>query len=138
MVWRGLTKPLVSSTYYDKKVRDDKLDIGDRVFLYVPLNGRATLKYKWMGQCKIVEAHHPTYNAEMQTSKGVKHVWWVRDHLKRSPNHSELVDVDLENKKEVPVTMGFVDTSSDEDENEEMCLPAKRSYFYYCSYLFDI
>ena len=63
-----------------------------------------------MGQCKIVEAHHPTYNAEMQTSKGVKHVWWVRDHLKRSPNHSELVDVDLENKKEVPVTMGFVDT----------------------------
>ena len=30
--------------------------------------------------------------------------------MKRSPNHSELVDVDLENKKEVPVTMGFVDT----------------------------
>ena len=91
-----------------------------------------------MGQCKIVEALHPTYNVELQTSKGVKHVWWVRDHFKRSPNHSELVDVDLENKKEVPVTMGFADTSSDEDENEEMCTPAKRSYFYYCSYLFDI
>ena len=43
------TRQKVSSTYYDKKVRDDKLDIGDKVFVYLPRNGRAKLKYKWMG-----------------------------------------------------------------------------------------
>ena len=40
------TRQNVSSTYYDKKVRDDKLDIGDKVFLYLPHNERAKLKYK--------------------------------------------------------------------------------------------
>ena len=40
------TRQKVSSTYYDKKVRDDKLDIGDKVFLYLPHNERAKLKYK--------------------------------------------------------------------------------------------
>ena len=29
------TRQKVSSTYYDKKVRDDKLDIGDKVFVYL-------------------------------------------------------------------------------------------------------
>ena len=143
------TRQKVSSTYYDKKVRDDKLDIGDKVFVYLPRNERAKSKYKWTGPCKIVEAHHPTYNVEMQTSKGVKHVWLVRNHLKRAPNHSELVDVDIENEKEVPVTMDFAETSSDKDENEEIQTeqrrynfrtrtPAQRNYLYYCSNLFDI
>ena len=40
------TRQKVSSTYYDKKVRDDKLDIGDKVFLYLLHNERAKLKYK--------------------------------------------------------------------------------------------
>ena len=30
------TRQKVSSTYYEKKVRDDKLDIGDKVFVYLP------------------------------------------------------------------------------------------------------
>ena len=51
-----------------------------------------------MGPCKIVEAHHPTYNVEIRISKGVKHVWLVCNHLKRAPNHSELVDVGIENE----------------------------------------
>ena len=102
-----------------------------------------------MEPCKIVEAHHPTYNVEIRTSKRVKHVWLVRNHLKRAPNHSELVDVDIENEKEMPVTMGFADISSDEDDSEEMQTeqrrynfrtrtPAQRNYFCYCSNLFDI
>ena len=102
-----------------------------------------------MGPCKIVEAHHPTYNVEIRISKGAKHVWLVHNHLKRAPNHSELVDVDIENEKEIPVTMDFADTSSNEDENEEIQTeqrrynfrtrtPAQRNYLYYCSNLFDM
>ena len=102
-----------------------------------------------MEPCKIVESHHPTYNVEIQTSKRVKHVWLVRNHLKRAPNHSELVNVDVENEKEISVTMDIADTSSDEDENKEIQTeqtkynfreqtPAQRNYFYYCSNLFDI
>ena len=45
--------------------------------------------------------------------------------------------------------MDFADTSSDEDENEEIqaeqrrlnfrtCTPVQRNYLYYCSNLFDI
>ena len=129
------TRQKVSLTYYDKKVRDDKLDIGDKVFVYLPRNKRAKLNYKWM------EGHHPTYNVEIQTSKGVKHVWLVRNHLKGPPNHSELVDVDTENEKEILVTIDFADTSSDQDENEEIQAeqrrynfrtrtPAQRHYFF--------
>ena len=73
--------------------------------------------------------HHPTYNVEIQTSKGVKHVWLLRNHLKRAPNHSELVDVDIESGKEIPVTMDFADTSSDEDENEEIQTEQRRYNF---------
>ena len=99
-----------------------------------------------MGPCKIVEVHHPTYNVEIQTSKRVKHVWLVFNHLKRAPNDS---NVDIENKKEILVTMVFADTLSDEDENEEIRAEqrrynfrirtrAQRNYFFYCSNLFDI
>ena len=53
------TRQKVSPTY-DKKARDDNLDIDDKVFVYLPRNERAKLKCKWMGPCKIVEAHHLT------------------------------------------------------------------------------
>ena len=143
------TRQKVSSTYYDKKVKDDKLDIVDKVFVYLPRNEQAKLKYEWIGSCKIVEAYHPTYNVEIRTSKEVKHVWLVRNHLKKAPNHSELVNVNIKNRKEIPETMDFADTSSDEDKNEEIQTeqrrynfrtrtPAQRNYLYYCSNLFDI
>ena len=53
------TRQKVSPTY-DKKARDDNLDIDDKVFVYLPRNERAKLKCKWMGPYKIVEAHHLT------------------------------------------------------------------------------
>ena len=53
------TRQKVSPTYH-KKARDGNLDIGDKVFVYLPRNERTKLKYKWMGPCKIVEAHHLT------------------------------------------------------------------------------
>ena len=48
------------SPTYNKKTRDDNLDIDDKVFVYLPRNERAKLKCKWMGPYKIVEAHHLT------------------------------------------------------------------------------
>ena len=53
------TRQKVSPTYH-KKARDGNLDIGDKVFVYLPRNERTKLKYKWMGPCKIVEVHHLT------------------------------------------------------------------------------
>ena len=53
------TRQKVSPTY-NKKARDDNLDIDDKVFVYLPRNERAKLKCKWMGPYKIVEAHHLT------------------------------------------------------------------------------
>ena len=41
------TRQKVSPTY-DKKARDDNLDIDDKVFVYLPRNERAKLKCKWM------------------------------------------------------------------------------------------
>ena len=40
--------------------------------------------------------------------------------MKRAPNRSELADVDIENEKEIPVTMDFADSSSEEDQNEKI------------------
>ena len=65
--------------------------------------------------------------------------------MKRAPNHSELVDFDIENEKEIPVTMDFADTLSDEDENEEIekmqfqnAYTSTKNYLYYSNNLFDI
>ena len=41
------TRQKVSPTY-NKKARDDNLDIDDKVFVYLPRNERAKLKCKWM------------------------------------------------------------------------------------------
>ena len=41
------TRQKISPTY-DKKARDDNLDIDDKVFVYLPRNERAKLKCKWM------------------------------------------------------------------------------------------
>ena len=53
------TRQKISPTY-DKKTRDDNLDIDDKVFVYLPRNERAKLKCKWMGPYKTAEAHHLT------------------------------------------------------------------------------
>ena len=101
------------------------LDSESRV-LTITRTERNKLKHKWMGPCKIVECHQPTYNVEIQTRKGVKHVRLVWNHSKRARNHSEFVDVDIEDKKGLTVTKDFADTSFDEDENEEMQAEQRR------------
>ena len=50
--------------------------------------------------------------------------------MKRTPNHAELVDVDIENEKGIPVSMDFADTSSDEDKNEEIKTEPRRYNFF--------
>lgn len=49
----------VSSACYDKKDREDELELDEKVFVYLAHNERAKLKYNWIGQSKIIEGHHP-------------------------------------------------------------------------------
>lgn len=43
------TRQNYAATYYDQKVIDDKLNVGDLVYMYLPRNKRVKLAMKWTG-----------------------------------------------------------------------------------------
>ena len=49
--------------------------------------------------------------------------------MKRDRNHSELMHIDIEDEEKLPVTIDFANTSSDEDENEEIQAEQRRYSF---------
>ena len=79
------TRQKVAATYYDKKVLDDVLHVGDLVYVYLPRNQRVKLTLKWMGVAKILKEHHPSYQVEIPTEKGAVQKWTVRNKLKSAP-----------------------------------------------------
>ena len=53
--------------------------------------------------------------------------------MKRDRNHSELMHIDIEDEEKLPVTIDFANTSSDEDENEEIQAEQRRYSFRMCT-----
>ena len=66
----SIARQEVTASYYDKKVCDDKIDVGTLVYVFLPRNVRIKLTLKWMGPAKVVQNCHPSYEIEIKTSKG--------------------------------------------------------------------
>ena len=50
-----------AATYYDQKVVDDELQVGELVYVLAPRNKSKKLALKWFGPFEIVECCHPAY-----------------------------------------------------------------------------
>eukprot|EP00795_Rhopilema_esculentum_P004930 gene4930-21270_t len=73
------------AAYHDKNVIDDKLSVGDYVYVYLPRLARVKLIAKWNGPFKILKASHPVYSIEIPSNKGTLIKTVTRDKLKRAP-----------------------------------------------------
>ena len=73
------------AAYHDKNVIDDKLSVGDLVYVYLPRLARVKLIAKWNGPFKIIKASHPVYSIEIPSNKGKLIKTVTRDKLKRAP-----------------------------------------------------
>ena len=137
------TRQAVSATYYDKKVCDDKFEVGDYVYVYLPRNKRIKLALKWMGPFKIISCQHPAYEVAITNHDKVNNKWFVRNHLKRShkSQHSleESINAhDMNDKSDkvvhineesinAPYENDDNDYSSSSDEEEDK-LPQRKQY----------
>ena len=54
-------RQVAASTYYDKKVVDDELQVGELVYVLAPRNKSKKLALKWFGPFEIVKCCHPAY-----------------------------------------------------------------------------
>ena len=69
------TRQNVAATYNDKKVLDDRLKVGDLLYVYLPQNQRVKLALKWMGVAKLLQEHHPSYQVEIPSKNGNVRKW---------------------------------------------------------------
>ena len=54
-----------SSTYYDKIIKDEKLQVETLVYIYLPRHGRKEITLKWDGPHKILSEKHPVYEIQV-------------------------------------------------------------------------
>ena len=74
-------RQVAATTYYDKKVVDHELQVGELVYVLAARNKSKKLALKWFGPSKIVTCCHPAY--EILVGNNTK--WVTRDKLKRAP-----------------------------------------------------
>ena len=60
-------RQLRSATYYDKKVADEELRVGELVYVFYPRNKSKKLACKWFGPYRISQAKHPAYEIDFGT-----------------------------------------------------------------------
>ena len=66
------------ASYYDTKVLDRKLEVGQLIYVYQPRIKRRKLPFKWSGPCTVMEERHPVYRVEV----GSKKQWLIMDKWK--------------------------------------------------------
>ena len=54
-------RQVAASTYYDKKVVDDELQVCELVYVLAPRNKSKELALRWFGPSEIVKCCHPAY-----------------------------------------------------------------------------
>ena len=111
--------------YYDKRRRDEELNVDEYVYVFNPGLRNAKLKPKWLGPYKITKISGTLYQIEI-IKDGISRLQWLpRDRLKRchqlrlgsTINHENAVEeCDSENSGE----MSDSSSSADESENEEI------------------
>ena len=102
------TRQKISASYYDQKRMDDKLQIGESVYLYLPAKKREKLAIKWVGPHVVVLESHPVYHIQMENGNQ-KCV--TRDRLRRAGKNAQLATSDVEEVEDL------VDNGDKEDEN---------------------
>ena len=68
-------------SYHDKKVFDDKLDLGTLVYMHVPKRSREKLLLKWSGPCEVISEKHPVYEIKFEKKCKQMTKWITRDKL---------------------------------------------------------
>ena len=96
----------ISTTYYDKKVLDDKLTTGDLVYVYLPRNRRIKLTEKFAGPAEVTKCNHPVYEIKRKTKKGDVTQWTIRNKLKRAPSNAVLYEWEGEYSGGIPDEKG--------------------------------
>ena len=76
---------LRSATYYDKKVADEELQVGELLYVFYPSIKSKKLAHKWFSPYCILQAKHPAYEINL----GTKSQWLTRDKLKVTPKNSQ-------------------------------------------------
>ena len=108
-------RQLRSATYYDKKVADEELRVGELVYVFYPRNKSKKLACKWFGPYRILQAKHPAYEIDF----GTKSEWLTRDKLKVAPKNSQVASPFIDEQDPRPSeTSDITDTVSSESEDE--------------------
>ena len=112
------------ANYFDKKVIDDPLAIGDKVYIYLPRNKRLKLVPNWYGPVLVIFENHPVYRVTIATDQGDIEKTVTRDRLKRVKNSDVLLAVikssckmNIETQNEVENDLLNNDSSDSEIED---------------------
>ena len=111
------------ATYYDKKVLDDPLKVGDLFYVYLPRNKNVKLAKKWTGPHKIVFADHPVYHVEIVKDNGTVTKVYTRDKLKRVPKTIHIQresDSEQENEDRPEYTQPDLTQSKDDTDSSRV------------------
>ena len=110
-------RQLRSATYYDKKVADEELRVGELVYVFYPRNKSKKLACKWFGPYRILQAKHPAYEIDF----GIKSQWLTRDKRKVAPKTSQVASPFIDEQDPKPSeTSDITDTVSSESEDEKI------------------
>ena len=104
-----------AAAYYDKRVADEELQVGELVYVFYPRNKSKKLTCKWFGPYRILHAKHPAYKIDF----GTKSQWLTRDKLKVAPKNSQFASAFIDEQDPKPSeTSDITDTVSSESEDE--------------------
>ena len=110
-------RQLRSATYYDKKVADEELRVGELVYVFYPRNKSKKLACKWFGPYRILQAKHLAYEIDFVT----RSEWLTRDKLKVAPKNSQVASPFIDEQDPRPSeTSDITDTVSSESEDDEV------------------
>ena len=88
-------KQIAYKTYYDTRVIESKLNVNDRVYVYMPRLRHVKLVNKWHGLFRVIEALDPVYIMEILTNHGIVEKAIPRDRLKKTVKYIEPEEIDL-------------------------------------------
>ena len=78
------------------KTYKSKLNVNDRVYMYMPRLRHVKLVNKWHGPFRVIEALHPVYIIEILTNHGIVEEAIPRDRLKKTVRYIEPEEIDLD------------------------------------------
>lgn len=111
----------VTATYYDQKVKDDKLLPGTLVYVYLSAKKREKLSIKWAGPFKVISESHPVYKVEIVAEKGSYVKVLTRDKLRRAGENAKVITYARDTKEEQTTESVHPEKEmeSDSDSDEE-------------------